>query len=69
MLFIDATHQGGGRRKNLIHEDEDSFFWGELYALADNIDKLSHCEISRDQIFFLVDGSDVRLLDLLADDL
>lgn len=69
VLFVDAAHQGGGRRKDLIDEDEDSFFRGELDTLADDIDKLAHGKVGRNKVLLLVDSSDVRLLDLLADDL
>lgn len=69
VLFVNAAHQSGGGRKDFIHEDEDSLLRRELYAFADDIDELAHGEISRDKILLLIDGSDVRLLDLLADDL
>lgn len=69
MLFIDAAHESGGGREDLIHEDEDRLLRGELYALANHVDKLTHGEIGGNKILLLVDGSDVRLLDLLTDDL
>jgi len=68
VLFIDAAHESGGGREDLIHEDEDRLLRGELYALSDHVDKLAHGEISGNKILLLVDGSDVRLLDLLTDD-
>lgn len=69
VLFIDAAHESGSGREDLIHEDENRLLRGELYALANHIDKLAHGEIGGDKILLLVDGSDVRLLDLLTDDL
>lgn len=69
VLFIDAAHESGGGREDLIHEDEDRLLRGELYALTNHVDKLAHSKIGGDKILFLVDCSDVRLLDLLTDDL
>lgn len=69
MFFVDAAHEGGGWGENLIDEDEDSLLRGELDALTDHVDELAHGEIGGDEVLFLVDGSDVRFLDLLADDL
>lgn len=69
MLFIDAAHESGSGRKDLVHEDEDRFLRGELYALANHVDKLAHSEVGGDKVLLFVDGSDVRLLDLLTDDL
>lgn len=47
MLFVDAAHERGSWREDLINEDEDSLLRGELYALADHIDKLSHGKVGR----------------------
>ena len=69
MLFIDAAHESGGGRKDLVDEDEDSLLWAKLDALPNDIDKLANGEICGDEVLLLVDSSDVRLLDLLADDL
>ena len=59
MLLINAAHQSGGRREYLIYEDEDRLLRRELYTLADDIDKLANSEIRRDEIFLLIDRSDV----------
>lgn len=69
MLFIDAAHERSSRGENLVDEDEDGLLRRELYALADHIDELAHGEVGRDQVLLLVDSSNIRLLDLLADDL
>lgn len=69
VLFIDAAHERGGGWQDLIDEDEDRLLWGELDALADHVDELTHGEIGRDEVLLLVDGRDIRLLDLLADHL
>ena len=69
MLFVDAAHECSSGRQNLIHENEDGLLGGELYAFADNVDELSHCEVGRHKILLLVDGSDVGLLDLFTNDL
>jgi len=68
MLLIDTAHQRSSRRQHFIHEDEDRLLGRELYPLADDIDELAHGEVGGDQILLLVDGRDVGLLDLLADD-
>lgn len=69
MLFIDTTHERSCRRQDLVDENENGLFRRELDALADNIDKLADGEVCRYQVLLLVDGGDVRFLDLLADDL
>lgn len=69
MFFVDAAHESCGWRKHFIDENEDGLLGGELDTLADHIDELTDGEISWNEVLLLVDGSDVRLLDLLADDL
>ena len=69
VLFIDAAHKGGSGRQDLIDENEDGLFRAKLYPLANNINELANGEVSRDEVFLLVDGSDVGFLDLFADDL
>jgi hypothetical protein len=68
VLLVNAAHQCRGRWQDFINENEDGLLWGELYALADYIDELAHREIGGDKIFLLVDSSDIRFFDLLADD-
>jgi hypothetical protein len=68
VLLINAAHQGRSRWQDLINENEDGLLWGELYALADNINELAHGEVGGDQILLLVDSRDIRLFDFLADD-
>ena len=69
VLLVDRAHESGGGREHLIDEDEDGLLGRELDALADHVDELAHGEVRGDEVLLLVDGSDVRLLDLLADDL
>ena len=69
VLFVDAAHESGSRWQNLIDEDEDGLLRRELDALANNVDELADGEICGDEVLLLVDGGDVRLLYLLADDL
>ena len=69
VLLIDRAHKRGSWRKHLIDEDEDGLLWAELDALADHVHELADGEIGGNEILLLVDGSDIRLLDLLADDL
>jgi hypothetical protein len=69
VLLVDGAHERGGGRQDLIDEDEDGLLGRQLDALADHVDELAHCEVGGDQVLLLVDGRDVRLLDLLADDL
>ena len=67
VLLVDGAHEGGSRWQDLVDEDEDGLLRRELNALADNIDKLTDGKVGRHQVLLLVDGSDVRFLDLLAD--
>lgn len=69
MLLVDGGHERGGRRQDLVDEDEDGLLGRELDALADDVDELAHREVGGDQVLLLVDGRNVRLLYLLADDL
>ena len=48
MLLVDRAHQRCGWWQNLVDEDENSLLWGELDALADDIDELSHREVCWD---------------------
>jgi hypothetical protein len=59
VLFVDAAHERGGGRQNLIDEDEDRLLGGELDALANHIDELANGEICGNQVLLLVDGGDV----------
>jgi hypothetical protein len=69
VLLVDGGHERSGRGEDLVDEDEDGLLGRELDALADHVDELAHGEIGGDQVLLLIDGRDVRLLDLLADDL
>lgn len=69
VLFVNAAHEGRSRREHLVDEDEDGLLWRELDALADDVNELTNGEICGNQVLLLVDGCDVGLLDLLADDL
>lgn len=69
MLFVDAAHQSGSGWQYLVDEDEDGLLWRELDALADDVDELSDSEVGGDEVLLLIDSCDIRLLDLLADDL
>ncbi len=69
MLLVDARHQGGGWWQDLVDEDEDSLLWRELDALADDVNELADGKIGWNEVLLLVDGGDLRLLDLLTDNL
>lgn len=69
MLLVYRGHQGGGRGKDLVDEDEDGLLGRKLNPLADHVDKLAYGEICGDEVLLLVDGRDIRLLDLLANNL
>lgn len=69
MLLIDAAHECGSGRKNLINEDKDGLLGRQLDPFPNHVDELAHGEICWYEILLLVDSSDIRLLDLLADNL
>lgn len=69
VLLVDGGHERSGRGEDLVNEDEDGLLGRKLDALADHVDELAHGEIGGDQVLLLIDGRDVRLLNLLADDL
>lgn len=45
VLIVDCGHEGSGGGKDLIDEDKDGLFGGELDALADDIDKLTDGQV------------------------
>jgi hypothetical protein len=69
VFLIDTAHQSSCRGKDLIDEDKDGLLGRQLDALSDHVDELAYGEICGDQVLLLVDSSDVRFLDLLANDL
>lgn len=69
MLLVDAAHKRGGGREHLVDKDEDGLLGGQLDALADDVDELTDGEVGGDEVLLLVDGRDVGLFDLFADDL
>ena len=69
VLLVYGGHESGGGRQDLVDEDENGLLGRELDSLADHVDELAYGEICGDKVLLLVDGRNVRLLDLLADDL
>jgi hypothetical protein len=69
VLLVYRAHQRSRRRQDLVDEDEDGLLRRQLNALADHVDELADCQVGRDEVLLLVDGRNVRLLDLLADNL
>ena len=69
MFLVYSTHECRCGREDLIDEDEDGLLGRQLDALSDNVDELANGEICGYQILLLVDGSDIRLLDLFANNL
>lgn len=68
MFIVDRAHQCSGRWKDLVDEDEDSLLGRELDALADDIDELTNGEVGWNKVLLLIDGRNIRLLDLFAND-
>ena len=69
MLLVDAGHECGGWWQDLVDENEYGLLWRELDTLADDVDELADGKVGWDEILLLVDGGDLGLLNLLADDL
>lgn len=69
VLLVYRAHEGGSRWQDLIDEDEDGLLRRQLNPLADHVDELADGQIRGYQVLLLVDGRDVRLLDLLANNL
>lgn len=69
VLLVYRAHESSCGGQDLIDEDEDGLLWRQLDALANNVDELADSEVGRDQVLLLIDGRDIGLLDLLADDL
>jgi hypothetical protein len=68
VLLVDRAHERSSWRQHLVDEDEDGLLGRQLDALADHVDELAYGEIGGYEVLLLVDGRDVRLLNLLADD-
>lgn len=45
MLLVDAAHESGRGRQDLVDEDEDGLFGRELNSLANNIDELADRQV------------------------
>lgn len=69
VLLVYRAHKSSSGWQDLIDEDEDGLLRRQLDALADHVDELANGEIRWYQVLLLIDGSNVRLLDLLADNL
>lgn len=69
VLLVDAAHESSGWRKDLIYEDEDGLLGRQLDAFADDVNELAHGEVRRYEVLLLIDGSDITLLDLFANNL
>lgn len=59
MLFVDTAHKSCSRWQDLVDVDEDGLFRGQLYALTDDIDKLSDSKVGWNEVLLLVDDSDI----------
>eukprot|EP00243_Klebsormidium_subtile_P012889 TRINITY_DN8130_c0_g1_i1.p1 TRINITY_DN8130_c0_g1~~TRINITY_DN8130_c0_g1_i1.p1 ORF type:complete len:105 (+),score=6.33 TRINITY_DN8130_c0_g1_i1:466-780(+) len=68
MFLVDRGHKGRCWWKNIVHEDEDSLLGAQLDPLPDDVHKLTHSQVGRYQILFLVNVWDVTLLGLLHND-
>lgn len=68
MLLIDTAHEGCRWRQHVVDKDEDGLFRRQLDALTNHVDELADGEVGRDQVLLLVNGGNVGLFDLLADD-
>lgn len=69
VLLVYRAHKSGCGRQDLVDEDEDGLLGRQLNALADNVDELANGEVGGNQVLLLVDGRDIGLLDLLANNL
>lgn len=69
MFLVDAAHERGGGRQDLVDEDEDGLLGRQLDAFPDDVDELADGQVRWYQVLLLVDRGDVAPLDLLADDL
>ena len=69
VFLVDAAHEGRCGRQNFVDEDKDGLFGCKLDALADDVAELADGQVGRHEIFLLVYGCDVGLLDLLTNDL
>lgn len=69
MFLVDAAHESSRWGQNLIDKDEDGLFRRQLDALPDNVDELADSEICGDKILLLINGGNVGLLDLFANNL
>ena len=52
--LIESPHSCTGRRNHIINKEEESVLWSQVNSLSDEEVELSHCEIWRHQVFFLI---------------
>ena len=69
VLFVNAAHKRGCWGEHFIDENEDGLLRRQLDPLANDVDELTDSQVGGDEILLLIDGSDIALLNLLADDL
>jgi len=66
LLLIDRTHEGSVGWDRIAAEQKEGFFGRQLDAFANDIVKLSHGQIRRYQVLFLVNVGNVRAIRLFA---
>ena len=69
VLLVYRAHESSSGWQDLVDEDEDGLLRRKLNPLTDHVDELADGEIGGYQVLLLVDGCDVGLLDLLANNL
>ena len=52
--LVEGTHGSTGWGNHIVDEEEESVFWSQMDAFADEKVKLSNSQIRGNQVFFLV---------------
>lgn len=65
VFLINGGHHCSCGRKDIFHKDKNSLLSAKLYSLTNDIHKLPHSQISRNQVLFLVNVRNVTSFSLL----
>lgn len=66
--LVELSHRGHGLGDDVVDEEEQSIFWAELDALANQEVELSDGEVGWHQVLLLVQVTKTRLRGFLDDD-
>lgn len=61
MLGVNLVEDGRRRREDIVNKDEDGLLRRQFNSLPNHINELSNCQITRDEIFLLINSRNIAL--------